>query len=67
MSAEFFLQPGYDFGNEFEFGLDLILDGLARFLPNRPPWPRGREMIIRTKKTNQGFDLTEVWESEGAA
>lgn len=23
------LQPGYDFGNEFEFGLDLILDGLA--------------------------------------
>ena len=32
MSAEFFLQPGYDFGNEFEFGLDVILDGLARFL-----------------------------------
>jgi AcrR family transcriptional regulator len=30
MSAEFFLQPGYDFGNEFEFGLDVILDGLAR-------------------------------------
>jgi AcrR family transcriptional regulator len=24
------LQPGYDFGNEFEFGLDLILDGLER-------------------------------------
>lgn len=23
------LQPGYDFGEEFEFGLDLILDGLA--------------------------------------
>ncbi len=22
------LQPGYDFGNEFEFGLNLILDGL---------------------------------------
>lgn len=22
------LQPGYDFGNEFEFGLELILDGL---------------------------------------
>jgi AcrR family transcriptional regulator len=33
MSAEFFLRPGYDFGNEFEFGLGLILDGLARFLP----------------------------------
>ena len=24
------LQPGYDYGNEFEFGLDLILDGLQR-------------------------------------
>lgn len=23
------LQPGYDFGDEFEFGLNLILDGLA--------------------------------------
>jgi AcrR family transcriptional regulator len=34
MSAEFFLRPGYDFGNEFEFGLDVILDGLARFLPD---------------------------------
>ena len=34
MSAEFFLQPGYDFGNEFEFGLDVILDGLARYLPD---------------------------------
>jgi hypothetical protein len=24
------LQPGYDFGDEFAFGLDLILDGLER-------------------------------------
>jgi len=24
------LKPGYDYGNEFEFGLDLILDGLER-------------------------------------
>ncbi len=24
------LRPGYDFGAEFDFGLDLILDGLAR-------------------------------------
>lgn len=27
-TAEHILQPGYDFGAEFEFGLDLILDGL---------------------------------------
>jgi AcrR family transcriptional regulator len=26
------IQPGYDFGDEFPFGLDLILDGLARRL-----------------------------------
>jgi AcrR family transcriptional regulator len=27
---EHVLQPGYDYGDEFEFGLDLILDGLDR-------------------------------------
>jgi hypothetical protein len=26
-------KPGYDFGLEFEFGLDLILDGLTASLP----------------------------------
>lgn len=30
MALEHVLQPGYDFGDEFEFGLDLILDGLER-------------------------------------
>jgi AcrR family transcriptional regulator len=29
-TREHVLQPGYDFGAEFEFGLDLILDGLER-------------------------------------
>ena len=33
LTTEFVLQPGYDFGNEFEFGLDLILEGLSRSLP----------------------------------
>lgn len=28
LAVEHVLQPGYDYGNEFEFGLDLILDGL---------------------------------------
>lgn len=27
--AEHALQPGYDFAHEFDFGLDLILDGLS--------------------------------------
>ena len=27
---EYVMQPGYDYGNEYEFGLDLILDSLER-------------------------------------
>ena len=30
MATTYYLQPGYDFADEFEFGLDLILDGLER-------------------------------------
>jgi AcrR family transcriptional regulator len=30
LTVEHVLQPGYDYGNEFEFGLALILDGLER-------------------------------------
>jgi AcrR family transcriptional regulator len=30
LALERVLQPGYDYGSEFEFGLDLILDGLER-------------------------------------
>jgi AcrR family transcriptional regulator len=30
IAVEHVLQPGYDYGDEFEFGLDLILDGLER-------------------------------------
>jgi AcrR family transcriptional regulator len=30
MTLKHVLQPGYDHGNEFEFGLDLILDGLEK-------------------------------------
>ena len=28
------MQPGYDYADEFDFGLELILDGLARQLPS---------------------------------
>ena len=28
LATQHILQPGYDFGDEFDFGLDLILDGL---------------------------------------
>jgi AcrR family transcriptional regulator len=33
-TAEHVLQPGYDYGSEFEYGLDLILEGLDRALSN---------------------------------
>jgi hypothetical protein len=32
LTTEHVLRPGYDYGNEFEFGIDLILDGLERLL-----------------------------------
>jgi AcrR family transcriptional regulator len=32
LTTQHVLQPGYDYGDEFEFGLDVILDGLARLL-----------------------------------
>jgi AcrR family transcriptional regulator len=41
LTVEHVLQPGYDYGNEYLFGLDLILDGLDRArdtaIPTDPP------------------------------
>jgi AcrR family transcriptional regulator len=36
IAVEHALRPGYDYGNEYEFGLDLILDGLDRALGSGP-------------------------------
>jgi hypothetical protein len=33
MATEHVLRPGNDFGDEFEFGLNVILDALARWVP----------------------------------
>jgi hypothetical protein len=33
LTTQHVLQPGYDYGEEFEFGLNLILDGLERARP----------------------------------
>jgi hypothetical protein len=33
-TMEHVMRPDYDFGAEFDFGLDLILDGLAGSLPD---------------------------------
>ena len=42
MAAELILQPGYAYGNEFDFGLTLILDGLERQLGRRGSIPAAR-------------------------
>jgi AcrR family transcriptional regulator len=33
LAVKHVLQPGYEYGNEYEFGLELILDGLERARP----------------------------------
>jgi AcrR family transcriptional regulator len=37
IAVEHVLQPGYDYGNEYQFGLELILDGLERALSGWRP------------------------------
>jgi AcrR family transcriptional regulator len=41
-SIEHILKPGYDFGKEFDFGLDVILDGLTRSISTTAAKPAGR-------------------------
>ena len=41
MATTYYLQPGYDFGDEFRFGLDLILDGLEAAVSRQVAAPRG--------------------------
>lgn len=36
-TTEHVLRPGYDFGKEFTFGLDLILDGLETMVATTDP------------------------------
>ena len=39
LTVEHVLQPGYDYADEYQFGLDLILDGLDRALQPSSPEP----------------------------
>jgi tetracycline repressor-like protein len=36
MAMDRAMKPGYDYGDEFEYGLDLILDGITRVNPAAP-------------------------------
>jgi AcrR family transcriptional regulator len=40
MATEHILQPGYDFGDEFEIGLSVILDALTRSIPRNGGLPQ---------------------------
>ena len=42
LTVEHVLQPGYDYGDEFRFGLELLLDGLERARGDQAPGPGGR-------------------------
>jgi len=42
MTAEHVLQPGYDFGNSYEVGLDLVLSGLEGLRGTRETPPQAR-------------------------
>lgn len=42
LTMEHVLKPGYAYGNEFEFGLELVLDGLERALARERPVARPR-------------------------
>jgi hypothetical protein len=59
MGTEHVLRPGYDFGNEFEFGLDVILDASpARFPPRQVSegW-RKRLCGLRTPCSDSDFSV----------
>jgi AcrR family transcriptional regulator len=40
MATDYYLRPGYDFGDEFEWGLNLILDALTGMVTQPPSDPK---------------------------
>jgi AcrR family transcriptional regulator len=50
IAVEHVLQPGYDYGNEYQFGLELILDGLDRALGASPARNSGAESVKGSAK-----------------
>jgi AcrR family transcriptional regulator len=52
MVTEHYLRPGYDFGDEFDFGLSLILDALDASLPPFRPSHRGPDV----DRSRSGWD-----------
>ena len=57
IAVEHVLRPGYDYGNEYQFGLDLILDGLDRALGASSAGNSGAESV---KGSAKAADLKET-------
>lgn len=47
LTREHALKPGYAFANEFGFGLDLVLEGLARRLAEQEDWYARKDSNLR--------------------
>jgi AcrR family transcriptional regulator len=61
LTTEHIPQPGYDYEGEFEFGLELILDGLEQ--ARQRPRKHGRELRQRTRgRTYRGGTAASVRE-----
>ncbi|HKQ01075.1 MAG TPA: TetR/AcrR family transcriptional regulator [Actinomycetes bacterium] len=57
IATEHVLQPGYDYGDEYRFGLDLVLDGLDRALGARST---GNSGAVPVKGSAKVADLKET-------
>jgi AcrR family transcriptional regulator len=57
LTVEHVLQPGYDYGNEYQFGLGLILDGLDQALGASSAGTSGAESV---KGSAKAADLKET-------
>ena len=57
IAVEHVLQLGYDYGNEYQFGLELVLDGLDRALGASPAGNSGAESV---KGSAKAADLKET-------
>ena len=54
IAVDHVLQPGYDYGNEFLFGLELILDGLDRARETPGPGRRPVRNVSETEAEHTG-------------
>jgi hypothetical protein len=59
MITDHAMKPGYDYSDEFEFGLDLILDGLERLRDTRRRTPTRRQTRAKksTSKSRSGESM----------